>query len=126
MLKSLVQLFAEKYLQSKKSWVAEQSAPSGSYVAVTPQTTGGSYGKLAVAPFDGYCVLKQWGWSSSVGQTESFGCIENPTNLLGVGTNPNAGRFYVVLPVKKGDTIHGRILKGATYEFMFVKATGQT
>ena len=27
MLKALIQLFAEKFLQSKKSWVAEQSAP---------------------------------------------------------------------------------------------------
>lgn len=27
MLKSLIQLFAEKFLQSKKSWVSEQSAP---------------------------------------------------------------------------------------------------
>lgn len=49
MLKSLIQLFAEKFLQSKKSWVGNQSLPSSTKVAFTA-TNGLEY----TAPADGW------------------------------------------------------------------------
>ena len=127
-LKALVQLFAEKFLVSKKEWVAEQSTPSSSYVLVTPQTTNGGYGTLAIAPFNGFCTLRQYEWSTNA--SNSFGCIENKTNTVGMGSvvnlNNTFGRLYCIIPVKKGDKIEGRIIQGATYELSFIKTSGQT
>lgn len=55
MLKSLISLFAEKFLQSKSEWVGNQAMPddSAERVIYTPQSSPGEY----VAPRDGYVTL---------------------------------------------------------------------
>lgn len=57
MLKSLIQLFAEKFLQSKKSWVSEQCAPivrNGTNIPCTSTTDFFSY----VAPSNGWATSR--------------------------------------------------------------------
>ena len=55
MLKSLIQLFAEKFLQNKSEWVGNQAMPNDSAerIVYTPQSSPGDY----IAPFDGYATL---------------------------------------------------------------------
>ena len=55
MLKALVQLFAEKFLQNKSEWVGNQAMPddSAEQIVYTPQSSPGEY----IAPFDGYVTL---------------------------------------------------------------------
>lgn len=54
-LKSLVQLFAEKFLQSKKEWVGHQASPAtGDASATTFTPTASGVWVDVVAPFDGY------------------------------------------------------------------------
>ena len=55
MLKQLVQLFAEKFLQRKKEWIGHQGAPAtgdSSFTVVTPTVSGGW--EDVIAPYDGY------------------------------------------------------------------------
>ena len=55
MLKALVQLFAEKFLQSKKQWVSGQAFPD-TRIDLSPTTRG------YVAPADGYfCIFHSGG-----------------------------------------------------------------
>ena len=60
LLKSLVQLFAEKFLVSKKEWVADQSAhiPSASTeITVTPDGERHTF----TMPYTGLVVLQCYG-----------------------------------------------------------------
>jgi hypothetical protein len=55
-LKALVQLFAEKFLISKKEWVAEQFCPKLSTIDISPQATGNWV--EFIAPQTGYVCVK--------------------------------------------------------------------
>ena len=60
MLKKLLQLFAEKFLQSKKEWVGQQNLPSPTSkitVSVSRECFGGSW-VIITAPCDGiFCLV---------------------------------------------------------------------
>lgn len=55
MLKALIQLFAEKFLQSKSEWVGRLAMPNDSAepIVYKPESPLGEY----IAPFDGYVTL---------------------------------------------------------------------
>lgn len=59
-LKALVQLFAEKFLVSKKEWVAQQSLPSSTSkttVSISSESFGGNW-VVITAPYDGiFCLV---------------------------------------------------------------------
>ena len=57
MLKSLISLFAEKFLQSKKSWVAEQSAPITSGSTLIPCTSTTDFFTY-IAPCNGWATSR--------------------------------------------------------------------
>lgn len=78
MLKSLVQLFVETFLKSKKSWVGVQGFPSitETLISATMDATWRTY----VAPADGYVVF-----SGGTSQCLMY-------NTLGSGVNYGAPR----------------------------------
>lgn len=99
MLKQLVQLFAEKFLVSKKTWVSNQSqalVSGGTEIAFISSTDSQDY----TAPCDGVvCLdtLAEWAKLSSI------------TNLRGfLLHSPNQAGVYkmLTLPVAKGETIN--------------------
>ena len=99
MLKQLIQLFAEKFLQNKKEWVSNQSQAlisGGTEIAFISSTDSQDY----TAPCDGVvCLytLAEWARLSSI------------TNLRGfLLHSPNQTGVYkmLTLPVAKGETIN--------------------
>nr|DAV06445.1 MAG TPA: hypothetical protein [Caudoviricetes sp.] len=60
MFKQLVQLFAEKFLVSKKEWVAQQSLPSSTWkttVSISSESFGANW-VVITAPYDGiFCLV---------------------------------------------------------------------
>lgn len=64
MLKSLIQLFAEKFLQNKSEWVGNQAMPvanTANQIKFTPTNLNSFY----TAPSDGYVALytRNYTWS---------------------------------------------------------------
>ena len=99
MLKQLIQLFAEKFLVSKKSWVSNQSqalVSGGTEIAFTSNTDSQHY----TAPCDGVIYLDTFGASWA-----KLGSITNNRGLL--LHSPNQTEVYktLTLPVAKGETI---------------------
>lgn len=94
MLKSLLQLFAETFLKSKKSWVGVQGMPSitETVISATMDATWRTY----VAPEDGYVVF-QGGTSQ---------CLMY--NTLGTGVNYGGVTrlFRGFIPIRKGRTLY--------------------
>lgn len=86
MLKSLIQLFAEKFLQSKKSWVGNQSLPSSTKVAFTA-TNGLEY----TAPADGWVRIG----SQSVTSATLYASVAS------LSSGDGSALCYV--PVRKGE-----------------------
>ena len=100
MLKQLIQLFAEKFLTSKKEWVGHQSQAlisGGTTIAFTSSTDNQGY----TAPSDGVICLDvlnaTWARLSSTSNSRGF--------LL---HSPNQNDVYkmLTLPVAKGETIN--------------------
>lgn len=100
-LKSLVQLFAEKFLVSKKEWVGHQPQAhltGGTDIAFTSSTDGQDY----TAPSDGVvCIHTQnAGWVKLASTSNPIrGILLHSPNIDGVYKQ-------FVLPVAKGETIN--------------------
>ena len=100
MLKSLVQLFAEKFLVSKKEWIGHQSAPApgGTANTVVTVTPSGDWKDL-VAPFDGYFWVS--GLSTKI-------LLDYGGLWQGLADNVHNYKGFT-LPVSKGTTIRYNI-----------------
>lgn len=88
MLKALVQLFAEKFLQNKSEWVGGQSLPSSAKVAFTA-TNGLEY----TAPADGWVRIG----SQSVTSATLYASVASLSS--------GAGSALCYVPVRKGDVV---------------------
>lgn len=100
MLKQLVQLFAEKFLVSKKTWVSNQSQAlvSGSTeIAFISSTDSQDY----TAPCDGVICLDTLDatWAKLGSITNRRGCLLHSPNQTGIYK-------MLTLPVAKGETIN--------------------
>lgn len=101
MLKQLIQLFAEKFLVGKKTWVSNQSQAlisGGTDIAFTSSTDNQDY----TAPNDGVVCIHT--------QNASWVRLASTSNpIRGILLHsPNIEGVYkqFVLPVAKGETIH--------------------
>ena len=99
MLKALIQLFAEKFLQGKYPDIAYQCGPSTSSQS---QTISGNGQKNIVAPFTGWAVLKI---GSDGSPNNIWFRLENSTRKVCYLTNASSGWKWVSIPIQKGDTI---------------------
>lgn len=100
MLKQLIQLFAEKFLVSKKTWVSNQSqalVSGGTEIAFTSNTDSQDY----TAPCDGVICLDTFGASWA-----KLGSITNCRGLLLHSPNQTGIYKMLTLPVAKGETIN--------------------
>lgn len=94
MLKSLVQLFAEKFLVSKKEWVAEQPAICQSEAThLTPIADEQEHS--FTMPYTGIANLRGYGvWFADIGGY----------NLINIGPTAN-GNLSICLYAKKGQQL---------------------
>lgn len=94
MLKSLLQLFAETFLKSKKSWVGVQGMPSitETFISATMDGTWQTY----TAPSDGYVVF-QGGTSQ---------CLMYNTIGSGVNYGGTTRLFRGFIPIRKGRILY--------------------
>lgn len=99
MLKALIQLFAESFLRSKKSWVSAQALPAQKLVSISV-TNGGTY----VAPCDGWVRLG----NPSVTRAFLYTTVASCTSMEG------------------GALCYAPIRKGETATFFFRPETAQT
>ena len=94
MLKQLIQLFAEKFLQNKREWVAEQPAISPGDSTILSVTADGENHNFTM-PCTGYANLRGYGvWFADIN-----GCA-----LINLGLNAN-GNLSVYLYAKKGQQL---------------------
>ncbi len=104
-LKALVQLFAEKFLVSKKEWVADQSAhiPSAyTEITVTPDGERHTF----TMPYTGRVVLQCYG--------VMFAGL-NGFNMVNLGAGEN-GNICVSLYSKKGNIVFYEIGKSNSFQ----------
>ncbi len=99
MLKALVQLFAEKFLQSKYPDIAYQCGPS---TTTQNQSISGGGQQNIIAPFSGWAVF-QIGGDNDV--ANMWFRIENFTRKVCYLTNATSGWKWASIPIQKGDTI---------------------
>lgn len=99
MLKALVQLFAEKFLQSKYPEIAYQCGPSTSSQS---QTISGNSQKSIVAPFTGWAVLKL---GSDDSPNNTWFRLENSTRGTAYISNAICKRKTASIPMQKGDIL---------------------
>lgn len=97
MLKALVQLFAEKFLQSKYPDIAYQCGPSTKNQS---QNFSGSVEKSYVAPFSGWAVLTLYASANN-----TWFKMENATRKAVYCINSICNSKAVSIPMQKGDTI---------------------
>ncbi len=103
-LKALVQLFAEKFLVSKKEWVAEQPAILPSDSTTLTVTADGENHNFTM-PYTGYANLRGYGvWFADI----------NGCSLINLGLNAN-GNLSVYLYAKKGQQL--RYAMGTSSQF---------
>ena len=100
MLKQLIQLFAEKFLVSKKAWVSNQSqalVSGGTEIAFTSNTDSQDY----TAPCDGVICLDTVNatWAKLGSITNLRACLLHSPNQTGVYKT-------LTLPVAKGEPIN--------------------
>ena len=100
MLKQLIQLFAEKFLVSKKTWVSNQSQAlisGGTEIAFISSTDSQDY----TAPCDGVICLDTFNatWAKLGSNTNLRACLLHSPNQTGVYKT-------FMLPVAKGETIN--------------------
>ena len=113
MLKQLIQLFAEKFLQGKKEWVGHQAFP---HHRVSVDITLKSY----IAPSDGWIGIRAVSteFDSFVGATGGivarFSCYAAPT-----------ASTTATLPISKGQTFTINFTGGVS-EIWFSPANGST
>ena len=104
-LKALVQLFAEKFLVSKKTWVSNQSlalVSGGTEIAFISSTDSQDY----TAPCDGVICL------DTVDATwAKLGSITNHRGSLLHSPNQTGVYKTLTLPVAKGETINITVSK---------------
>lgn len=99
MLKQLIQLFAEKFLQSKKTWVSNQSqalVSGGTGIAYISDTFSQDY----TAPCDGVICIDTLNatWAKLESTTNLRGCLLHSSYQEGIYK-------MLTLPVAKGETI---------------------
>lgn len=94
MLKQLIQLFAEKFLQSKKEWVGSQGLFSSSNQSTTFFVNSGQ-AQLYTPPCDGWLTFGGNQTSINVGIT----------GLLGTVCINSQGFLKVYTPVRKGNAV---------------------
>ena len=112
-LKSLVQLFAEKFLQSKKEWVGHQAFP---HHRVVLDNTVKSY----IAPSDGWISVR--GASTEFDSfVEAMGGIVARFSCYAISTAATTA----TLPISKGQTFTINFT-GRTEEIWFSPANGST
>lgn len=99
MLKSLIQLFAERFLQNKYPDIAYQCGPS---TTAQNQSIAGGGQQNIIAPFSGWAVL-QIGGANDV--ANMWFRLENTTRKVCYLTNATSGWKWVSIPIQKGDTI---------------------
>jgi hypothetical protein len=99
MLKALVQLFAEKFLQSKYPDIAYQCGPG---TTVQNQNVQGGGQQDFIAPFSGWAVF-QIGGANDV--ANKWFRLENSTRKVSYLTNATSGWKWASIPIQKGDTI---------------------
>lgn len=99
MLKSLIQLFAEKFLQNKYSDIAYQCGPS---TTTQNQSISGGGQKNLIAPFSGWAVFQIGGNNAPSNQ---WFRLENSTRKVSYLTNVTSGWKWASIPIQKGDTI---------------------
>lgn len=105
MLKQLIQLFAEKFLTSKKEWVADQSAPIPSaYTEITVTPDGERH--TFTMPYTGFVVLRCYG--------VAFAEL-NGFNLVNFGAGAN-GNVIFSLYFKKGNIVSYEIGKSISFQ----------
>ena len=97
MLKALVQLFAEKFLQGKYPDIAYQCGPSTSSQS---QTISGNGQKNIVAPFTGWAVLKIDGAPNN-----TWFRLENSTRGTAYLSNAICEYKAGSIPMQKGDIL---------------------
>lgn len=120
MLKQLVQLFAEKFLVSKKEWVSNQSQAlinGGTDITYTSSTDEQEY----TAPSDGVVCLSVTGaeWVRLCSKSNSIRAI-----LLHTPKQKDAYK-QLVLPVAKGETIYINVsVDKATISAKFIPTIG--
>ena len=117
MLKSLISLFAEKFLQSKSEWVGCQAYPSR---RVTLSTGLTEY----VPPADGYLGFYKSNQSSDNSvDVYAFGTDGNiiSRKTLGFTVSSSNITFSGVIPVKKG---YRTVISGTFAELWFSPAVG--
>lgn len=99
MLKSLIQLFAEKFLQNKYSDIAYQCGPS---TTTQNQSISGGGQKEFIAPFSGWAVLKIGGDNAPSNQ---WFRLENITRKTSYLSTASSSWKWGSIPIQKGDTI---------------------
>lgn len=117
MLKALVQLFAEKFIESKSEWIGRQAYPSR---RVTLSTSLTEY----VPPADGYVgIYRNKETPSNSVDVYSYGADGNIVSrkTLAFLYNSDAFAFSGVIPVKKGYRI---VISGTFNEIWFSPAVG--
>lgn len=98
MLKALVQLFAEKFLQGKYPDIAYQCGPSTSSQS---QTISGNGQNNIVAPFTGWAVIK----IGSDGSPNTWFRLENTTRGTAYLSNTSCVYKAASIPMQKGDVL---------------------
>lgn len=102
-LKSLVQLFAEKFLQSKKGWVADQSTISLQDSTQLSVITDGKSHPFTM-PYTGVVNLRGYGvWFTDIGYGVWFTDIGG-FNLINLGPSAN-GNLSIWAYAKKGQEL---------------------
>ena len=99
MLKALIQLFAESFLKSKKSWVSEQSAPiihQGINISCSSTTDFFTY----TAPCNGWATARCNSTTVSALEIQ----VENGQMALASVLNGNTAGAGICCYVKKRDT----------------------
>jgi hypothetical protein len=99
MLKSLIQLFAERFLENKYPDIAYQCGPSAT--AQNQSIAGGGQQNL-IAPFSGWAVFQIGGNNAPSNQ---WFRLENSTRKVSYLTNATTGWKWASIPIQKGDTI---------------------
>ena len=118
MLKSLISLFAEKFLQSKSEWVGHQAYPSRRVSLSTSLT-------IYVPPADGYLGFYKSNQSSDNSVdvfafgTDDISIISRKTLAFTVSSSNMS--FSGVIPVKKGCRT---VISGTFAELWFSPAVG--
>lgn len=99
MLKALIQLFAEKFLQGKYPDIAYQCGPS---TRSQSQTISGNGQKNIVAPFTGWAVLKI---GSDGSPNNTWFRLENSTRGTAYLSNAICEYKAASIPIQKGDVL---------------------